>query len=81
MPLLRMFNVTNMSFNAIRENKILAKISRFTEVNPQDKAIDVTTLHKKKALSLINSLNSCTMKYGYILYSVMCMPVGLDSSS
>ena len=27
------FNVTNMSFNAIRENKILAKISEFTVPN------------------------------------------------
>ena len=26
------FNVTNMSFNTIRENKILAKISEFTVV-------------------------------------------------
>ena len=30
MPLLLFFNVANMSFNAIRENKILAKISGFT---------------------------------------------------
>ena len=28
----RIFNVTNMSFNTIRENKILAKISEFTVV-------------------------------------------------
>ena len=27
---LRILNVANMSFNAIRENKILAKISEFT---------------------------------------------------
>ena len=26
------FNVANMSFNAIRENKILAKISEFTVI-------------------------------------------------
>ena len=30
MPNSRMFNLTNMSFNAIRENKISAKISEFT---------------------------------------------------
>ena len=30
MPLSRIFNVANMSFNAIRGNKILAKISEFT---------------------------------------------------
>ena len=30
MPKSRIFNVANMSFNAIRENKILAKISEFT---------------------------------------------------
>ena len=30
MPLSRIFSVTNMSFNAICENKILAKISGFT---------------------------------------------------
>ena len=30
MPKLRIFNVTNMPFNDIRENKILAKISGFT---------------------------------------------------
>ena len=30
MPYSRIFNATNMSFNAIRENKILAKISGFT---------------------------------------------------
>ena len=30
MPKLQVFNIANMSFNAIRENKILAKISRFT---------------------------------------------------
>ena len=30
MPLSRIFNVTNMSLNAIRKNKILAKISKFT---------------------------------------------------
>ena len=30
MPLWRIFYVENMSFNAIRENKILAKISEFT---------------------------------------------------
>ena len=29
-PKLRIFNVANMPFNAIRENKILAKISEFT---------------------------------------------------
>ena len=29
MPLSRDFNVANTSFNAIRENKILAKISEF----------------------------------------------------
>ena len=28
--LVAIFNVANMSFNAIRENKILAKISEFT---------------------------------------------------
>ena len=32
MPWSRIFNVVNMSFNAIRENKILAKISEFTEL-------------------------------------------------
>ena len=30
MPLLQVFHVANMSFNAFRENKILAKISEFT---------------------------------------------------
>ena len=30
MPLSRIFNVANVSFNAIRENKILAKISELT---------------------------------------------------
>ena len=30
MPKSQMFDVANMSFNAIRENKILAKISEFT---------------------------------------------------
>ena len=30
MPFSRIFNVANMSFNAIRKNKILAKISEFT---------------------------------------------------
>ena len=30
MPNLRIFSVTNLSFNAIRENKISAKISEFT---------------------------------------------------
>ena len=30
MPRLRFFYVTNVSFNSIRENKILAKISEFT---------------------------------------------------
>ena len=30
MPQLLIFNVANMSFNAIRQNKILAKISEFT---------------------------------------------------
>ena len=30
MPLARIFNFANMSFNAIRENKILVKISEFT---------------------------------------------------
>ena len=34
MPKSRISNVTNMSFNAIHENKILAKISEFT-VNGQ----------------------------------------------
>ena len=29
------FGVTNMSFNAIRENKILAKISGFTVITSQ----------------------------------------------
>ena len=32
MPLLRFFNVANMSFNAIRDNKILTKIPEFTVV-------------------------------------------------
>ena len=30
MPKLHIFNIPNMSFNAIRENKILVKISEFT---------------------------------------------------
>ena len=30
MPKLRIFNVANMSFNALRENKIIAKNSEFT---------------------------------------------------
>ena len=30
MPKSRIFTIANMSFNAIRENKILAKISEFT---------------------------------------------------
>ena len=30
MPFLSIFSVPNMSFNAIRKNKILAKISRFS---------------------------------------------------
>ena len=30
MPLSRIFNIENMSFNALRENKILEKISEFT---------------------------------------------------
>ena len=30
MPKLQIFNVANKSFNAIRENKILTKISKFT---------------------------------------------------
>ena len=30
MPQARIFNYTNMTFNAIRENKILANISEFT---------------------------------------------------
>ena len=32
MPFSRIFIVANMSFNAIRENKILAKISEFTVI-------------------------------------------------
>ena len=32
MPFFVNFSVPNMSFNAIRKNKILAKISRFTVV-------------------------------------------------
>ena len=34
MPESRSLNVANMSSNAIRENKILAKISEFTVNNP-----------------------------------------------
>ena len=30
MPQLRIFNVANMSFKAVRENKIIAKIPEFT---------------------------------------------------
>ena len=30
----RIYNVANMSFNVIRENKILAKISEFTVASP-----------------------------------------------
>ena len=33
MPLSKILNVANMSFNAIRENKIVAKISGFTVVH------------------------------------------------
>ena len=33
MPRSRIPNVANMPFNAIRENKILAKISEFTVIN------------------------------------------------
>ena len=32
MPSPQIFKVTNMSFNTIRENKILAKISEFTVI-------------------------------------------------
>ena len=41
MPLSRMFSVTNMSFNAIRENKIIAKISGFTvyKYSPQNRSL------------------------------------------
>ena len=47
------FNVANMSFNAIRENKILAKISEFTE--PAVQEIDTVEtfrvpLDKRRAL-------------------------------
>ena len=31
LPLLRIFNVTNMSFNPIRKNKIIAKVFELTE--------------------------------------------------
>ena len=34
------FNVTNTSFNAIRENKILAKISEFTVQRPNHSSRD-----------------------------------------
>ena len=36
MPLSRIFNVENMSFNAVRENKILTKITEFTVTNDWD---------------------------------------------
>ena len=36
MPFLSIFSVPNMSFNAIRKNKILAKISRFTVVGQKN---------------------------------------------
>ena len=34
-----MFNVTNISFNAIRENKFLTKISRFTVCDSNRKSM------------------------------------------
>ena len=37
MPLSRIFNVANMSFNTTRENKILAKISELTVLNGYEK--------------------------------------------
>ena len=37
MPKSRIFNVANMSFNAIREIKILTKISEFTVVREAKK--------------------------------------------
>ena len=37
MPKSRFLNVANMSFNAIRENKILAKISDFTVLYKTEK--------------------------------------------
>ena len=43
MPQARIFNYTNMTFNAIRENKILANISEFT-VTGQGLTLEQETL-------------------------------------
>ena len=42
----RIFNIANMSFNTIRENKILAKISEFT-------------VHPRKSLTFVNTNKQC----------------------
>ena len=60
MTLLRIFNVANMSYNAIRENKIIAKISestvrRCTYTKIHD---DLEPAHSLDASFLIKQRNS-----------------------
>ena len=55
------FNVANMSFNAIRENKFLAKISEFTVIAASDQCQPRSRLEMK---TLKYKINVCYVKIG-----------------
>ena len=56
MPCSRFFNVANVSFNAIRENKILVKISEFTVCK----------------IALSNSISSAILLFSVALIVYVC---------
>ena len=77
MPLSLIFNAANMSFNAIRENKILAKISGFTVLCQTKLKGDV----EKRSLPGSNQQNQrCQIKlavHGRRLLSLMITILGI----
>ena len=78
MPKSRIFYLADMSFNAIRENKILVKISGFTvNARNHDEAAHNERSHMGLSLAIrgdlannMNQLLQCTRRFLHILYNL-----------
>ena len=71
MPWSGIFNVSNMSFSAICENKILAKNSEFTVIGPAHVILVL--------IAMIELLSSTCITFVIILYCVLTDEFGTHS--
>ena len=61
----RIFNLANMSFNVIRENEILAKISEFTIHKVRYYCLTFVTLANKAIVNMCKTTSSKRPKTGF----------------